>query len=200
MNIAEKIHATFLGRRRVGVLGAHLEKHLPIRGSLLDVGCGDGALARELARRRPELEIHGLDTLLRPDALIPVEVFDGERIPRADRSVDCVVLVDVLHHCTHPEALLAEAARVMREKIVIKDHLLEGWLAGPTLRLMDRVGNARHGVDLPFSYWPEARWRAAWRELDLGVDAFEVDLHLYPPPLGFAFDRRLHFVASLRRG
>jgi len=64
---------------------------------------------------------------------------------------------------------------------------------------MDRVGNARHGVPLPYSYWSEARWRETWQKLGLTVDSFEIDLRLYPPPLGLAFDRGLHFIASLSR-
>lgn len=200
MNVAEKIHAAWGGRRRIEVLSNHIEKFLPQQGSLLDVGCGDGALARRLGENRPELEIRGIDVLQRPDALIPVDLFDGKRIPHPDGHFDCVLLADVLHHCEPPEILLREAARVARRKIVIKDHLLEGWLAGPTLRLMDRVGNARHGVSLPFTYWPEARWRTAWHELGLELDAFEVRLRLYPPPLGLVFDRGLHFIAELRPG
>ena len=44
-----------------------------------------------------------------------------------------------------------------------------------------------------------ARWRETWQKLGLTVDSFEVDLRLYPPPLGLAFDRGLHFIASLSR-
>lgn len=199
MNFAEKIHGAWLGRRRVETLTEHLARLLPQTGSLLDVGCGDGALTERLGQRRPELEIRGIDILARPGARVPVGIFDGERIPHPDGAFDCVLLVDVLHHCPAPEDLLAEASRVTRRQLLIKDHRLEGWLAGPTLRLMDRVGNARHGVSLPFRYWPEARWRSAWHELGLAVEAFEIDLRLYPPPLGLAFDRGLHFIASLSR-
>ncbi len=199
MNVAERIHAAYLGGRRVSVLGKHLEHFLPRRGSVLDVGCGDGALILELRKRNPQLTIRGMDVLIRPQARVPIEVFDGERIPRDDESVDRVLLVDVLHHCEEPATLLAEATRVAKEGVVIKDHLLEGWLAGPTLRMMDRVGNARHEVNLPFNYWPEARWRETWRTLGLNVRRFETKLKIYPPPLSWALDRRLHFIASLDR-
>jgi SAM-dependent methyltransferase len=200
VNVAEKIHAAYGGRRRIEVLSRRMEKFLPQHASVLDVGCGDGALARRLGEIRPDLAIRGMDVLLRPDALIQVDLFDGKRIPHPDDHFDCVLLVDVLHHCETPEILLGEAARVALGKVVIKDHLLKGWLAGPTLRLMDRIGNARHGVSLPFAYWREARWRAAWHELGLELDAFEVRLQLYPPPLNLLFDRQLHFIAELRTG
>ena len=39
--------------------------------------------------------------------------------------------------------------------IVLKDHTRNGLFSGSTLRFMDWVGNARHGVRLPYNYWPE---------------------------------------------
>ncbi|MDE0887166.1 MAG: class I SAM-dependent methyltransferase [Myxococcota bacterium] len=197
MNIAERIHAAYIGERRVSVLANHLENFLPHQGSILDVGCGDGGLAWELHQRNPRLDIQGIDVLARPNARVPTEIFDGERIPLDDESVDHILLVDVLHHSEEPAKILGEAARVAKRGITIKDHLLEGWLAGPTLRMMDRVGNARHGVDMPFVYWREERWQEAWRALGLVVHRFETKLKLYPPPLTWVFDRRLHFIAHL---
>ena len=199
MNPAEKIHARWIGQRRIRVLEGHIDKLLPRQGTLLDVGCGDGELTGKLAARNAALRVSGLDVLHRPSARIPVELFDGQKIPKPDSAFDTVLLVDVLHHCEAPEILLSEAVRVAGQRIVIKDHLLHGWLAEPTLRLMDRVGNARHGVNLPFRYWSEARWREAWDALGLRVENFQVDLGLYPQPLGLIFDRGLHFIASLGR-
>ena len=62
------------------------------------------------------------------------------------------MFVDVLHHTEDPMALLGEAVRVARKTIVVKDHTLNGFLAGPTLHFLDRVGNARHDVALPYNY------------------------------------------------
>jgi hypothetical protein len=86
---------------------------------------------------------------------------------------------------------------VSRRRIIIKDHLRQGLLAGPTLRFMDRVGNARHGVPLPHNYWSPLEWCAAFERLNLRVDTLYESLGLYPWPLGMLFDRSLHFLASL---
>lgn len=51
-------------------------------------------------------------------------------------------------------------ARVARRGVVIKDHLREGPLAGPTLRLMDWVGNRGHDVRLPYNYLSRRKWTA----------------------------------------
>jgi hypothetical protein len=103
----------------------------------------------------------------------------------------------MLHHTDDPTILLREGSRVSRHSLVIKDHTLDGLMAGATLRLMDTVGNAQHGVPLPHNYWPKHRWLEAFDDLGLRIEAWIVDLHLYPWPASLAFDRSLHFVARL---
>ena len=99
--------------------------------------------------------------------MIPVKSFDGQRIPYGNNSFDAVMFVDVLHHAEDPVGLLGEALRVSRNAVLIKDHTLEGFLAGPTLRFMDRIGNLRHGVSLRYDYWPRQRWVQAFESLEL---------------------------------
>ena len=62
------------------------------------------------------------------------------------------------------------------------------------------VANARHGVVLPYNYWPERRWREAFDRLGLAIDHWDADLGLYPWPFSLVFERRLHFVTRLRHG
>jgi SAM-dependent methyltransferase len=197
VNVVERVHSGYAVARRVRVLGDQFARLAPESSSLLDVGCGDGALTAELGRRRPDLRLRGIDVHVRPDAAIEVDPFDGERIPCADASYDSVMFVDVLHHAERPAALLAEGVRVARSCVLIKDHRLDGVFAGATLRFMDRVGNARHGVALPYHYWPESQWRSAWSSLGMRVEHFASSLGLYPMPLSWVFDRGLHFVARL---
>jgi SAM-dependent methyltransferase len=166
---------------------------------VLDVGCGDGTLDSLMLGARPDVSIHGIDVLVRPETRIPVTQFDGNRIPFEDASFDAVLFVDVLHHTLDPLALMREASRVSRHCLVIKDHTRDGLLAGPTLRFMDWVGNAHHGVVLPYNYWPEWRWHAAFETLDLAVEQWIAEIGLYPWPANLLFDRHLHFVARLRK-
>ncbi len=154
MNLIDRVHSDYIFGRRVGVLTRHLAELMPKDAKTLDVGCGDGTIAHLLMQSRPDLTISGIDVLVRPQTHIPVVQFDGRHIPYEDDSFDAVMFVDVLHHTEDPLVLLREAARVARSAIVIKDHTMNGWLAEPTLRLMDYVGNAQHGVVLPYNYWP----------------------------------------------
>lgn len=191
------VHERFVLGRRVRVIAGHLAALVPRNSDVLDVGAGDGAVAYSLVRRRPDLRAEGIDVLVREGTHIPVRPFDGSHIPAADRSVGTVLLVDVLHHTDEPAALLREAARVARDAVVVKDHLVQGLLARPTLRFMDRVGNARHGVRLPYNYLTRREWDEAFAIAGLRVDAWVAQLGLYPAPASWLFDRGLHFAARL---
>ena len=105
----------------------------------------------------------------------------------------------MLHHTDDPGAVLAECARVARRGVVIKDHLREGWLAGPTLRLMDWVGNRGHDVRLPYNYLSRQEWNAIFARLGLAPLRWEQSLGIYPAPFGLIFDRSLHFVATVAK-
>jgi ubiquinone/menaquinone biosynthesis C-methylase UbiE len=170
---------------------------LPRDTTVLDVGCGDGLLDRMLMNARPDLRIEGIDVLLRPQTHIPVTLFDGRRIPHPDKSFDAVTFVDVLHHTDDPAVLLAEAGRVARRCVVIKDHTNDTALSGPILRFMDWLGNERHGVRLPYNYWSSAQWSRAFAGLGWKLREDRRDLGLYPAPADLVFGRGLHCLVRL---
>lgn len=192
------LHANLIFGRRVRVLAAAIAERLPQGARVLDIGCGSGELARLVMERRPDVRVTGIDVLVRPDTAIPVTAYDGARIPFDDGAFDAAMIVDVLHHTDDPQAVLAEVARVACV-VVVKDHFRDGFAAGPTLRLMDWVGNAAHGVRLPYNYLSGASWRRIWAALGLKTADLTSRVPLYPAPLSWLFERRLHFVATLTR-
>jgi ubiquinone/menaquinone biosynthesis C-methylase UbiE len=199
MNLIETVHGGYVHRRRVKALLNHLSELIPGgQQQLLDVGCGDGLLMARLMEVRPELTVEGIDVLVRGDSHVPVRKFDGQTIPLANDSVDFVTFIDVLHHTHDPLVLLKEAARVARRGVILKDHLRDGLFAHPTLRIMDWVGNARHGVSLPFNYQSPAEWERHYREAGLSVVEERCRLGIYPWWANWIFGRRLHVMARLR--
>lgn len=195
----DNLHSTLVLSRRVRCLADHLANLAPLGADILDVGCGDGQVAKLLRDQRPDVTVSGVDVLVRAQTAIPVSRFDGVTIPADTGTKDAVMFVDVLHHTDDPLILLREAVRVSRRWILIKDHAMEGPAARATLRFMDWVGNARYGVALPYNYWRDARWQAAFAELKLRPVRSVTALGLYPWWANWLFGRRLHFVTLLEK-
>jgi SAM-dependent methyltransferase len=199
MNLLDQVHEAYVYGRRIRRLSELLSELIPPGCSLLDVGCGDGKLARSLQLKRPDLRIEGVEVLLRKHTWIPVTSFDGKSLPYGDARFDGVMLIDVLHHTPDPLLLLREALRVSRRWLVLKDHVLRGLCAGLRLRFMDYVGNARHRVALPYHYLSTNEWNELRRVLDLQTAAEVKQLGLYPRPFDYVFGGNLHFLALLER-
>lgn len=199
MEVVKTLHDRLVISRRVEVLSSWFARLAPEKARVLDVGCGDGLLSAAICAKRPDLEIRGLDVLPRKHSYIPVELFNGSRIPFADGSFDTVLFSDVLHHTEDASVLLREARRVTRQYVLIKDHYRKGLAANARLRFMDWIGNARFGVALPYKYWTEAQWREAWQEVGLLPERVVSRLGLYPVPADWIFGAQLHFVALLKR-
>jgi SAM-dependent methyltransferase len=99
-------------------LQVRIVEHLLAFGAatVLDAGCGDGALAAAAAAG--PLHVVGLDAaapMVRAAGRHgPVLRADITALPVADASVDAVVSVHVLDHLDRPAAALEEARRVLR--------------------------------------------------------------------------------------
>ncbi|MDX8349861.1 class I SAM-dependent methyltransferase [Cognatiyoonia sp. IB215446] len=190
-------HEKLVFNRRVRVLVEQIGALLPANAQMLDVGTGDGQIAKMIGEMQEGTEVQGIDIMLRETTHIPVTLFDGTKIPMEDNSVDVVTFVDVLHHTDDPQILISEASRVARKAVIIKDHLSENKLDHLTLRVMDWVGNAPHGVVLPYNYAPRKDWDTWFATAGLETDHFVTDVPLYPAPAKWLFGRKLHFIARL---
>jgi len=193
------VHSIAVMGRRVERLSRALSSVFESGGSVLDVGCGDGAVAFAVQSLRADLKFSGVDVFLRPKIVIPAEVYNGKTIPYDDKSFDYVMIVDVLHHTDDPTALLTECLRVARYGVVIKDHVLAGLAARLTLRFMDWVGNRGHDVRLPYNYLDQKGWRDVFDAVGCTVVHWNGRLGLYPVPFNWLFDRSLHFVGYVRK-
>lgn len=196
----QSLHSHFIFKRRVAKLVECIAAELgsvPAAVDILDVGCGDGLIDKYLKEKLKKTNFTGIDILIRPETHIPVVQFDGKQIPYPDKSFDAVLFVDILHHTLQPTELLAEAKRVSKKYIVIKDHLKNNLLDHIILSAMDWVGNASHGVVLPYNYQTWQQWQDMFAALDIQTVHWQDHLNLYPFPLSAVFDRKLHFVALL---
>lgn len=149
---------------------------------VLEIGCGDGAMADRLTTRFPDAEYIGIDVCPAPGRrYIGTDqhaTFRQATSPqlRAEtpEPFDLTVLVDVLHHIpdeTDRETVLADAAALTGGTIVVKD-----WDAQPSLahglqvvadRYLSgdrtvRFGSLDYLLDLTARALPG--WRLVWLE------------------------------------
>lgn len=136
------------------------------RGIVLDVGCGSGALLRELAGQWTGIGADFSERALSRAASLPGGAAwvcaDAQRLPIATGSVAVVTCVSTLWTFAEPRRVLAEAARVMQADGRLIVHL---WSGARQCRLVSLgaaaigtvVSDARldHGAVGPFELTPE---------------------------------------------
>jgi ubiquinone/menaquinone biosynthesis C-methylase UbiE len=121
-------------RRMYRRLAADVARIAPDGAAVLDVGTGPGVLLVELATRRPDLTLTGVDLSadmvaaatrnLKPyGERASAQVGDVTSLPFPDRTFDLVVSSLSLHHWDDPEAAVPELARVLKPggRVVIYD-------------------------------------------------------------------------------
>ena len=193
------LHGPLVLQRRIQVLANMLAPQIPWNASVLDVGCGDGAVGSLIARIRPDISIQGVEIMARPDCQIACTLFDGVGLPFPDCSFDGCLFVDVLHHSQDIRALLHEAVRVSRAFVLLKDHLSENFLDNLTLGLMDWVGNRPYGVRNQYNFQGRKQWTAGFKECGLTETSWTTRVPLYPALFNHVFGRHLHFISMLNK-
>jgi SAM-dependent methyltransferase len=119
----------FLGRwtERLAVLFADFAR-LPSEGEVLDLGCGTGSLAAEIARRRPGCLVLGADVAeayvdfarkRHLEANLRFEVCDASDLPFASARFAASLAQLVLTFVPDPKRVVAEMVRVTRPEGVV---------------------------------------------------------------------------------
>jgi len=130
--------------------------------SVIDIGCGAGAVLRRMGevygiRQRVGCDL-SLRALMRASQADPGGVYvlcDARSLPFEDSSFDLGLLCDVLEHTRDPETMLREALRVARI-VAIKvpcENNLYNWYKVVTHMLPRDYYKRKYGHVLGFSYW-----------------------------------------------
>ena len=181
-------------------LGETLASIAPGSRRVLEIGCGDGAMAEAIRRHLPDGDFLGID----PGVADPGGLFGGSRegvsferlsttelIARGGPPFDLVLLVDVLHHVADSERgqLLQDAAALCGPggTLAIKEWEEQPGLSGKLAFVADRyVSGDRH-----VRFMPRAELQAL---IDQAVGGWVNTCVARIPP------RRANLLLGYRRG
>lgn len=114
---------------------AHVKEHLDIfvnfinknvaKGTILDLGCGDGSIDRLIAESSPTRSITGVDLeahdqwKIKKPKNLKFKAASIYELPFKEKSFDVVIMKDVLHHMPDPEKVLHDVAKLAKKQVLI---------------------------------------------------------------------------------
>lgn len=129
---------------------------------VLDLGAGEGYVAAAL-RRHTAVWTCAADVGAFAREAGPYIVYDGARLPFANAAFDTTLILFTLHHCITPAAVLDEAIRVTRSRLLVLESVYRNRLDRFWLDLLDRrLNHFRHGgrMSVPLAFRTPEGWRA----------------------------------------
>jgi SAM-dependent methyltransferase len=182
-----------------------VDRHLAGSRRVLDVGCGEGQVARRAAALGATAT--GVDPTRNQIAVARARgggphygEATAEGLPFRDGAFDAVVMCLVIEHIEPIEPAISEMARVLEPggrcllllnhpllqtpgSGWIDDHILEEqyWRVGPYIHDDGTLEQVAPGIDLPFMHRPLSRYVHVMGEVGLLID----DMDEPPPPPGF---------------
>ncbi len=142
---------------RAATIASNLADHFAPNHRLLEIGAGKGHVALAL-RQATRAQIHLVDVVDYNETELPLDLYDGLRLPYDDDSFDYSLLVFVLHHTPDPLLVLREALRVsLRGVFVIENHVPERMLK-PVTRFFDSIPHYQHGVPVCYHTFASDEW------------------------------------------
>lgn len=166
--------------------------------SLLDFGAGNGWILNQMLTTEVLVgSARAVDVQRRDRYHMPVELYDGDRLPYEDRAFDASMAVDVIHHCVRPTDALRDIARVTRRFVVLKDHTFQGPFGFLVLSALDEIGNRKFGIPNRYRY----QRAFSWDDVMAG-EGFSVRMRMAPLPCHdgpLTLTDRLQFLAVYER-
>jgi len=156
---------------------------------VLDVGCGNGIVTREL-QKKFRCNMAGTDILKYADVDLPFyPITQEDRLPFSDNSFDVAMFNDVLHHTANPDTILKEAARVAKRVLIFE--IKPTIIAKMYDVLINKIHNPR--MPVPLNLKDQKEWQDLFSEL-----GFSYTTRIVPKPVFYPFTHFAFCVESCK--
>ena len=150
---------------------------------VLDFGCGDLSLSKELHVRMPGLHIRGVDIVdfgIR-DTHIAFQQYDGKTLPYRAGAFDTVIVYHVLHHTNNPANLLLECLRVSRKTVLLVEPVYRWQFEIFGMTCMDWLFNVwkEKSIAMTFAFRSRKQWEYTIRNAGWNIDQ-AIDVEILP--------------------
>ncbi|TVQ84744.1 MAG: class I SAM-dependent methyltransferase [Micavibrio sp.] len=110
---------------------------------IIDIGAAEGWNGRLAKQAGENRDVRLLDVADMNRTDLPLTLYDGKAIPFADETFDTALLLLVLHHCSDPDTVLREAARVTRRRLIVTESV---YRTKPGRHVLWCLDNALNGL------------------------------------------------------
>lgn len=131
---------------------------------VLDFGSGDGLVAEALAKETGA-NITLLDVVNANMSELPEVIYDGQKIPFADKEFEKSMSLMVLHHTKDHKGLVEELKRVTRSELIITEDIYNNALELLIVKALD-LTNKLIDWDMPvnLSFKKDGEWKEFFKE------------------------------------
>ncbi len=149
-----------------------IRPYFPYLGSrdlkVLDLGCAEGYVG-ELVQNHLNASVTLADIVVMNQTKLPHCLLESDILPWDSKHFDVVLLNYVLHHAKDAEALLSEAMRICRGRVIIVESVYRTPFQHMLLTILDRLANRirSYGRMNPQEEFLKFRTSSEWRKLFL---------------------------------
>lgn len=156
---------------RVRIKRDRIARRLVAGEKNLDLGCGNGGLCLSLRTLGHDVTPVDVQNHSFFEEVAPV-IYDGAHLPFEDGSFDTVLLITVLHHTPDPDAVLREAMRVSRKRIIVMEDVFQNAVQKHLTFFTDSLVNLEF-YGHPHTNRRHEEWVHTFGKLNLHISHYE---------------------------
>ena len=152
-----------------------ITKFLSPKDKILDIGTGPGSVCLLLQQTGYHVTPIDVEDQTFSEDVDP-QIYDGNKLPYKDNSIDTALILTVLHHTSDPVQVLSEAKRVAKKIIIIED-IYSNPIQKYLTYIVDSIVNLEFR-DHPHSNKSDKEWKHTFANLGLNLNEARYDRFL----------------------